>query len=59
MMDEHARTRNARSDKLIAAADESVKMLSAPSRILFVSGIAEEADDNNKYAIICKLKGIS
>lgn len=52
MTDEHATTRNASSDILIAAADESVKMLSAPSRILFVNGIAEEADDNNKYAII-------
>lgn len=35
------------------AAHESVKMLSPPSRILFVMGIAEEADDSNMYAIIC------
>ena len=37
----------------MAAADESVKTLSPPSRILFVKGIAEEADDNKKYAITC------
>ena len=53
MTDVHARARNARRDMLMDAADESVKTLSAPSRILLVKGIAEEADDNKKYAITC------
>lgn len=39
---------------LIAAAEASVNTLSAPSLILFVKGIAEEAADINKYAIVCK-----
>lgn len=40
----------------MAAAEESVKILSAPSLILFVIGTAEEADDINRYAIICKTR---
>lgn len=38
---------------LIAVAEESVNMLSEPSRILFVKGTADEAADINKYATIC------
>lgn len=53
MIDEQASATKARRDMLIAAADESVKILSPPSRILFVMGIAEEEDDSNKYAITC------
>lgn len=53
MRAENASTRNAKISMLIAAAEESVNMLSAPSRILFVMGMADDAADINKYATIC------
>lgn len=46
--------KNAKNAILIADAEESVNILSAPSRILFVKGTADEAADSNKYATICK-----
>jgi hypothetical protein len=51
-----AKQKNARTDMLIAADEASVNILSPPSLILFVSGIAEDADDIKRYAIICKKK---
>lgn len=39
---------NARNPILMAAAEESVNMLSAPSLILFVKGTAEEDEDTNR-----------
>lgn len=53
MRAENASARNAKISMLIAAAEESVNMLSAPSRILFVMGMADDAADINKYATIC------
>lgn len=41
---------------LIADAEESVNMLSAPSLILLVKGTADEAADINKYATICNFR---
>lgn len=46
--------KNAKNSILIADAEESVNMLSAPFRMLFVNGTAAEAADSNKYATICK-----
>jgi hypothetical protein len=43
---------NARNPILMAAAEESVNMLSAPSLILFVKRTAE---DTNRLAKICEL----
>lgn len=37
----------------MAAADESVNILSPPSLILFVTGTADDPADINKYAVIC------
>lgn len=47
-----ARQKKAKIDMLMAADEESVNMLSCPSLILFVIGIAEDADDIKRYAII-------
>lgn len=47
-----ARHTKAKIDMLMAAAEESVNILSAPSLILFVIGIAEDADDIKRYAMI-------
>ena len=55
-MADRASDRNAKKDMLISEAEESVKMLSCPSLILFVNGIAEDADDINRYATTCNLK---
>lgn len=38
---------------LMAAAEESVNKSICISLSLFVIGIADEDDDNNRYAIIC------
>ena len=51
-----ARHKKAKMDMLMAAPEESVNILSAPSLILFVNGIAEDADDNKRYAMICNQK---
>lgn len=40
--------KNARNDMLVAAANESVNILSAPSLILFVMGTAADAEDISK-----------
>jgi len=48
-----AKHTKAKIDMLMAAAEASVNILSAPSLILFVIGIAEDADDIKRYAIIC------
>ena len=37
----------------MAAAEESVNILSVPSLILFVIGTADDAADTNRYATIC------
>lgn len=47
-IDDKASTKNAKNAILMAAAEASVNMLSAPSRILFVKGTAVEAADINK-----------
>lgn len=51
-----AKHKKAKIDMLMAVDEASVNILSAPSRILFVIGIAEDADDIKKYAIICNTK---
>ncbi|KAF1883924.1 hypothetical protein Lal_00038418 [Lupinus albus] len=56
MRADSARHKKAKRDKLIAADEVSVNMLSAPSLILFVKGIAEDADDIKRYAISCNQK---
>lgn len=56
MSAESARHKKANKDRLIAAAEVSVKILSAPSLILFVIGIAEDDDDIKRYATICNQK---
>lgn len=56
MRADNARHKKAKMDMLIAEAEESVNILSAPSLILFVIGIAEEADDIKRYAMICNTK---
>lgn len=48
-----ARAKNAKNSMLIAATEESVNMLSLFSLILLVSGTADDAADNNMYAITC------
>lgn len=48
-----AKAMNAKNSILIAATEESVKMLSLFSLILFVSGTADDAADNNMYATTC------
>lgn len=48
-----ASTKNAKNSMLMAAADESVNILSPPSLILFVTGTADDPADINKYAVIC------
>lgn len=53
MRADSAREMNAKNSMLMAADEESVNMLSAPSLILFVIGTAEDAADINKYAHIC------
>lgn len=53
MRADKARVTKARKAMLMADAEESVNMLSCDSLILFVNGIADEADDINRYAIIC------
>lgn len=53
MRADKAREKKAKNSILIAEADESVNMLSAPRRMLFVNGTAAEAADSNKYATIC------
>jgi len=47
-----AKHKKAKIDMLMAADEASVNILSAPSLILFVIGIAEDADDIKRYAII-------
>lgn len=47
-----ARVTKARKAMLIEDAKASVNMLSCDSLILFVIGIAEDADDIRRYAII-------
>lgn len=56
MRAETAREKNAKNSMLIAEAEESVNMLSAPSLKLFVTGTAEDAADMSKYAIACDSK---
>ena len=51
-MADEARMMKAKNSKLMQAAKESVKMLSAPSLILFVCGTADDAADINRYAVI-------
>lgn len=53
-----AKHKKAKIDMLMAVEEASVNILSAPSLILFVIGIAEDADDIKKYAIICNQKNI-
>lgn len=48
-----ARVTKARKAMLMEDAKASVNMLSCDSLILFVIGIAEDADDIRRYAIIC------
>lgn len=45
MRADNANAKNARNSILMAEAEESVNMLSAPSLILFVKGTADDADD--------------
>lgn len=59
MIADTAIARNAINSMPIAAAEESVNMLSLFSLILFVSGTADEAADSNKYAINCNSIAIS
>lgn len=49
---ESARHKKAKKDVVMAAAEESVNISSAPSLILFVMGIAVDADDIKRYAAI-------
>lgn len=51
--------KNAKNSILIAAAEESVNMLSPPRRMLFVKGTPAEAADSNKYATICEFDKFS
>lgn len=51
-----AKQMNAKMDMQMAVLEESVNILSEFSLILFVIGIAEDADDNNRYAMICNQK---
>jgi hypothetical protein len=53
-MADNASAKNARKLMLMAAAELSVNMLSAPSLIRFVKGTAADAADIKRYAIICK-----
>lgn len=53
MRADKARVTKARKAMLMADAEESVNMSSCPSLMLFVNGIADDADDINRYAIIC------
>lgn len=53
-MADNASAKNARKLMLMAAAELSVNMLSAPSLKRFVEGTAEDAADIKRYAIICK-----
>lgn len=55
-MANNASETNAKKPMLMAAAEESVNMLSTPSRMLLVKGIAADAADINRYAIICEKK---
>lgn len=54
-MDDNPRMKNAKNSMLMQAAEASVKMLSAPSLILFVIGTADDAADTNRYAVIYKI----
>lgn len=56
MIADTAIARNAINSMPIAAAEESVNMLSLFSLILFVSGTADDAADNKKYATTCNSK---
>lgn len=51
-MADSASDRKAKNDILRAEAEASVKILSCPSLILFVNGIAADVDDINRYATI-------
>lgn len=51
-----AKHKKAKKDMQMEADEESVNILSAPSLILFVIGIAEDADDIKRYAMICNQK---
>lgn len=53
-----ARHKKAKIDMLMAAEEASVNILSAPSLILFVIGIAADADDIKRYAMICNQKKV-
>lgn len=59
MREERERQKKAKKEEVIAAAEESVNMLSAPSLILSVCGTADDADDINKYAIICIIHNLT
>lgn len=50
-MAERAMATNAKKAMLMEAALESVNMLSAPSRMRFVIGMAADSAEINKYAI--------
>lgn len=52
-MAEMAMARNAMNAMLIEAELASVNLLSAPSRIRFVIGMAADSADINRYAISC------
>ena len=57
-MADSARLKKAKMDMLMAADEVSVNILSAPSLILFVIGIAEDTDDIKRYATICRQKNL-
>jgi hypothetical protein len=54
MRAESARQTKAKKAMLMEAADESVKTLSAPSRMRFVSGTAADSADIRRYAVTCR-----
>ena len=53
MRAENARQKKAKKDIVMAAAEDSVNILSTATLILFVNGTAEDDADINRYAIIC------
>jgi hypothetical protein len=54
MRADSARQTKAKKAMLMEAADESVKTLSAPSRMRFVIGTAADSADIRRYAVTCK-----
>jgi len=50
MTADSARHQKAKKEKAMAAAEESVNILSEVSLILSVIGIAEDVDDSKRYA---------